>query len=221
MNPETIAPVVEQSVFTTFANFLNDGGVFMYIILGMWIFGMILAVQKALSLLKYDTDSETVLNHVKKCLVEGDLSGAINDCSDKTSLVSKILKNALLRANQSREKIQDVIESTYLENTSLAEKRIHIVSLLANVSTLIGLLGTIQGLIQSFAAVADADPSQKATLLANGIATAMNTTALGLISAITLMFIHNYLSTKAQKIIADNEEYSLKLLDILTSKKAS
>jgi biopolymer transport protein ExbB/TolQ len=215
------AAAADPSLIADFFSFLNNGGVFMYIILAMWLFGLALAIQKALVLVKLDTNPESIFNQIKKFLIQGDVSGAINDCSNKQSLVSKILKNMLLRANQNREKIEDVIESTYLEHVTIAEKRIHIVSLLANVSTLIGLLGTIQGLIQSFAAVADADPSQKASLLASGIATAMNTTALGLISAISLMFIHNYLNSKAQKIISDNEEYSIKLLDILTSKKAS
>lgn len=93
-------------------------------------------------------------------------------------------------------------------------------ALCANLSTLLGLLGTIQGLIQSFAAVAQAEASQKAQLLADGIAVAMNTTALGLISAITIMVVHSVVQTRGEKMIHEIEENSVKLLDLLSTKKA-
>jgi biopolymer transport protein ExbB/TolQ len=100
------------------------------------------------------------------------------------------------------------------------EKRLSYLALCANLSTLLGLLGTIQGLIQSFAAVAQAEASQKAQLLAEGIAVAMNTTALGLVSAISLMVVHSYLMARGEKMIQEIEENSVKLLDLLGTKKA-
>jgi len=99
------------------------------------------------------------------------------------------------------------------------EKRLTYLALAANLSTLLGLLGTIQGLIQSFAAVAQAAASEKAQLLAEGIAVAMNTTALGLISAISLMVIHTILMARGEKMIKEIEENSVKLLDLLSTKK--
>ena len=82
-----------------------------------------------------------------------------------------------------------------------------------------GFLSTIQGLINSFAAVASADPTQKSQLLTQGISTAMNTTYFGLISAISMMIIHTYLTSKSDKIINEIDEYSVKLLDFLGTKK--
>jgi len=93
------------------------------------------------------------------------------------------------------------------------------IQLIATISTLLGLLGTIHGLIQSFAAVASADPSQKAELLALGISKAMNTTYLGLLAAISVMVIYTVLASKAEKITNDIDEFSVKLLDILGTKK--
>ena len=92
-------------------------------------------------------------------------------------------------------------------------------NLVSNISTLIGLLGTIQGLIESFAAVAAADPTQKSELLTMGISKAMNTTYLGLVSAISMMVIHTYLSAKSDKIVNEIDEYSVKLLDFLGTSK--
>jgi biopolymer transport protein ExbB len=74
-------------------------------------------------------------------------------------------------------------------------------------------------LIQSFAAVASADPAQKAELLATGISKAMNTTYLGLLAAITIMVIHTFLAAKSEKIVSEIDEYSVKLLDLLGTKK--
>jgi biopolymer transport protein ExbB len=86
----------------------------------------------------------------------------------------------------------------------------HWVSLTANISTLLGLLGTIFGLIDSFKAVEVADPSKKAEILSSGISVAMNTTALGLVSAIILMVFHAWLVSNSEKIIADIDQYSVK-----------
>ena len=99
------------------------------------------------------------------------------------------------------------------------ESRLNYLQLIANISTLFGLLGTIQGLIESFSAVAAADPAQKAELLALGISKAMNTTALGLMAAITIMIIHAFLNTKAEKITNEIDEFSVKLLDLLGTKE--
>ena len=108
-----------------------------------------------------------------------------------------------------------------LEAMPHLEKRLGYLALIANVSTLVGLLGTIYGLIQSFAAVASADAASKAELLALGISKAMNTTAFGLISAISIMVIHQILTTKSEKIIGDMEHYSVKLVDLLSTRKSS
>ncbi len=106
-----------------------------------------------------------------------------------------------------------------LEVIPQLDKRLSYLTLIANLSTLMGLLGTIQGLIQSFSAVATADPSQKAQLLANGISVAMNTTALGLVSAISIMVVHSILVNKTDKIVSEVEENSVKLIDLLGTKK--
>ena len=130
-----------------------------------------------------------------------------------------LLKNGLKRAGQPKDQVQDALEASILEVVPKIEKRLPIIALMANISTLFGLLGTIQGLIASFAAVAGADAAEKAQLLALGISTAMNTTAMGLISAITLMLLHAYLASKGDKMIKEIEENSVKLIDLLGAKK--
>jgi biopolymer transport protein ExbB len=202
-----------------FAKFMDDGGVFMWIILGMWAFGVAIAFERIRSLRKYDIDGTSLMNDIRKKVLTNYVQTAIQDCASSKSLLANVMRNGLKRANQSKEHIQDALEGSMLEAIPHIEKRLGYLALIANVSTLVGLLGTIYGLIQSFAAVASADAASKAELLALGISKAMNTTAFGLISAITIMVIHQLLTSKAEKIMGELEHFSVKLTDLLSSKK--
>lgn len=209
----------ETSFIQALASFMNDGGIFMWVILAIWILGVAISLERVKALFSYDIDGASLMSHIKKYVITNDVAKAIQDCSKSKALLPQVLKNGLKRANQSKEQIQDAVEATLLEVTPKLEKRLGHLGLIANVSTLMGLLGTIYGLIQSFSAVASADPASKAQLLALGISKAMNTTAFGLISAITIMVIHSILMSKSEKITAEIEEYAVKLVDLLGTKK--
>lgn len=200
--------------------FMQEGGIFMWIILGCWCFGIALAAERLMKYRHYDIDSSSLMGLLKKNVIENKVQDAIQYCSESKALVAFVLKNGLKRANQPKELVQDALEASILEVVPKIEKRLSYLALMANLSTLLGLLGTIQGLIASFAAVAQAEASQKAQLLAEGIAVAMNTTALGLISAISLMVVHSFLTSRGEKMIQEIEENSVKLVDLLNTKKA-
>ena len=157
---------------------------------------------------------------IRKFVVGNEVSQAIQLCAESRALLALVLKNGLKRANQAKEQVQDALEASILEVVPKIEERLAAIALMANISTLFGLLGTIQGLIQSFGAVANAQAAEKAKLLAMGISVAMNTTALGLLSAISLMMIHAYLAARGERMIKEIEENSVKLIDLLGTKKA-
>lgn len=209
----------ELNMVQEFAKFMDDGGIFMWIILGIWAFGVAIAVERLKNLLKFDTDGTSLMNEIKKNVLTNEVQNAIQTCSSSKALLPGVMRNGLKRANQTKEQIQDALEASMLESIPHVEKRLGYLALIANVSTLIGLLGTIYGLIQSFAAVASADAASKAELLALGISKAMNTTAFGLISAISIMVLHSFLTSKAEKIIGEMEHYSVKLVDLLATKR--
>lgn len=208
-----------QSFIEALAQFMNDGGVFMWFIFAVWCFGIAIAIERIKTLISYDTNGNGLMGVVKKHVLLNEVHTAIESCSNTKSLLASVISSGLKRSNQQKEQIQDALESSILESIPKVEKRLNYLALVANVSTLIGLLGTIYGLIESFAAVASADPSEKAKLLAMGISKAMNTTALGLISAISIMVVHTILTSKAEKIISELEQYSTKLLDLLGTRK--
>jgi biopolymer transport protein ExbB len=209
-----------SSLINQLAAFIQGGGVFMYVILAVWGVGVAIALERFKKLSRnYDVDGPSFMNEIQRYVLSNDIQGAIRVCSGSLAALPKVLKSGLKRANQGSEQIQNALDATALEVVPKVEMRLSYLQLVANISTLFGLLGTIQGLIQTFAAVADVDPAQKAELLAAGISKAMNTTALGLFSAITIMVIHAFLSSKAEKIIGEIDEFSVKLLDLLGTKE--
>lgn len=214
-------PVVQENLIQWTARFMNEGGIFMWIIAVVWCIGIAISVERLKAFFKFDIDGASLMGNIKKNVIGNQVQDAIQSCSESPALLSFVMKNGLKRANQSKEQIQDALEASILEAVPKIEKRLSYLALAANLSTLLGLLGTIQGLIQSFAAVAQAEASQKAQLLAEGIAVAMNTTALGLISAISLMVVHAVLMARGEKMIQEIEENSVKLLDLLSTKKGS
>lgn len=222
MENEVVQAATDQSFIQSLALFMDEGGIFMWIIFVVWALGVAVAVERLKSLISYDLDGNKLMGLIKKNVLSNNVKEAIQVCSNSNALLPQVLRSGLKRANQDKEQIRDAIDATIMEMAPKVEKRMNYLSLAANVSTLIGLLGTIQGLIESFAAVAGADPSMKAKLLALGISKAMNTTALGLISAISILVIHSFLTSKGEKILNDLEQYSIKVVDLLgTQKKAS
>jgi biopolymer transport protein ExbB len=210
------------SIINDFAAFIQGGGVFMYVILAVWGIGIAIALERFKKLSRnYDVDGPSFMNEIQRYVLSNDIQGAIRVCSGSIAALPKVLKSGLKRANQGTDQIQNAIDATALEVVPKVELRLNYLQLVANISTLLGLLGTIQGLIVTFGAVADVDPAQKAQLLAAGISKAMNTTALGLLSAISIMVIHAILSSKADKIINEIDEFSVKLLDLLGTKEQS
>ena len=180
--PETVAPVATHAnFFFEVVAFFNDGGIFMYVILAIWILGLVIVAERFKAFYAWDVDGPTLMDMVKRNVLMNEVQKAIQACSNSKSLLAYVLKSGLKRANQNKEQIQDAVESSILEVSPKLEKRMGQLALCSNISTLFGLLGTIQGLIQSFGAVANADPASKAKLLAIGISVAMNTTALGLL----------------------------------------
>jgi biopolymer transport protein ExbB/TolQ len=170
--------------------------------------------------LQYNVDGASFMFEVQKYVLANDLDGAIRVCNGGgKAALPKVLKAGLQRATRDEEQIQNAIDAASLEMIPKLEKRLPYLALIANLSTLLGLLGTINGLIHAFAAIALADPAQRQTILASGISEAMNATAFGLVTAIFTMIAHSVLSNRANKILEDIDEFGVKLLDLLSARK--
>jgi biopolymer transport protein ExbB/TolQ len=137
--------------------------------------------------------------------------------NDSKSAIARIVLAAVetMESSPRRDDIHSAMQEGVLETVPRLSKRTNYLSILANICTLLGLLGTIIGLIAAFSAVAHADPADKATLLSESISVAMNTTAFGLISAIPLLLIHSILQNKTVEIVDSIEMAGLKFLNAI------
>ncbi len=162
-------------------------------------------------------------SQVQPALMNGDFDEARELTSQDDSAVSRLLAMGLARqgAVRRREDIEIAMEEGMMEIIPQLEKRTPYVALASSIATLLGLLGTIMGLIQAFTAVANANPAEKADLLSASISVAMNTTAFGLMAAIPLLLIYAVLQTKTTQLVDSLEMASVKFLNSLTDSPVS
>ncbi len=201
--------------------FYTDGGIFMHPIAICLILGIGLMVERFIFLFfKYNINGSAFMAQIQKLIMANNIDRAIKLCNATSSAaLSRVVKAGLTRANKGEEAIEQAIEESQLEVIPQIQKRTNLLSAIANVATMLGLLGTIFGLIQAFKALEHADPSQKTKKLAQFISIALNTTAFGLISAIPCLVAHAILTSISTKIISEIEEYSVKLKNLLIQRQ--
>ena len=162
-----------------------QGGFFMYAILIISIFGLAIIIERFYKVgLRFRLNTEKFMADIMEFIKKGDIKKAIELCNRSDAILHLIIKPGLLKNGKDPKEIQSAIDEAILEQMPNISKRTDYLSMIANVSTLMGLLGTILGLIQAFQAVGYADAAQKGAMLAKGISMALNTTAFGLIVAI-------------------------------------
>jgi biopolymer transport protein ExbB len=157
---------------------------------------------------------------IQKLIMANNIDRAIKLCNaEPNSALPRVLKAGLTRANRGDIEIQNAVEEAVLEVFPKLAKRTPFLSMLANVATLTGLLGTIQGLIMAFEAVARASAETKQTMLAAGISTAMFTTASGLIVAIPTLVLFSIIQAQTTKIMNEIDLYALKTVNLLGARR--
>jgi biopolymer transport protein ExbB len=199
--------------------FFVAGGAFMYPILLVFAVATAIAVERYITLTQVRRRNETSWRKLQPALVEGQFEMARDLAANDGSTVSQLLGTGLARqgAVRRREDIEIAMEESMMEIIPQLEKRTAYVALGANIATLLGLLGTIIGLIQAFTAVANANPAEKADLLSASISVAMNTTAFGLVVAIPLLVTHSVLTAKTGEIVDSLEMVSVKALNVISA----
>lgn len=174
----------------------------MYVILIVLITGFAIMIERGIYvLIKNKIDTTAFVNRVLDFVQRDNTRSAIEFCSVSNAVLPRITRAGLEEAGKSPAEIQNAFELAAMAEIPKLEKRTQYLSTIANISTLLGLLGTIFGLITSFEAVATADASMKASLLSGGISQAMNTTAFGLIAAIPCMIGYSIIQEKTNELI--------------------
>ncbi|NIR50960.1 MotA/TolQ/ExbB proton channel family protein [candidate division KSB1 bacterium] len=185
----------------------QNGGPFMYVIFATLVIGIAIIVERFIFVtVKNRIDTPKFVNKVVELIQQGSVSSAVELCNMSRAALPVITKAGLIKYGKDPKEVQNAFELAAMSEIPKLEKRTHYLAMIANVATLLGLLGTIIGLIQSFEAVASADSSQKAALLSAGISVAMNTTAFGLVVAIPCMVFHSYIQSKTNALVDEINE---------------
>ncbi len=204
----------------TAAKFFVDGGPWMWPIAAMSVIGLAVMIERFIFLFfKYNINGNAFMAQIQKLVMANNIDRAIKLCNAApAAALPKVIKSGLTRANKGEIEIQNAVEEATLEVVPTIQKRTNSLQAIANLATLLGLLGTVIGLIQAFQAVAQAAPDQKAAMLTSSISIAMNTTAFGLMVAIPCMGAHVILAGITKKIIDEIDQYSVKLENLLISR---
>jgi biopolymer transport protein ExbB/TolQ len=208
--------------FDVVINFFRQGGFFLYPIALVWIIGLVIAAERFVYLNRVGSGNDRLWGDLQPLFESADFPKATQVVASAEGALAQVMRYGLSRIATARRRddIEKAMEESLVEVVPQLERRTHYLSALANIGMLMGLFGTVLGLINAFAAVAQANPAEKASLLSASISVAMNNTALGLLSAITLLLSHLYLETKTTNIVDSLEVASVKFLNALSERNA-
>ncbi len=210
-----------MNFMNSFVNFFKDGGIFLYPLAVIFVVGVAIAVERFVYLTRETIRNRGLWDSLVPALSAGNFKQVVALTQDSKASIATILSYGVARVANARRRddVEKAMDESLLEVIPRIEKRTHFLSSLANVGLLIGLLGTITGLIGAFSAVATANPADKASLLAASISVAMNNTASGLAVAITLLLSHMFLESKTTALIDSLEIASVKFLNSITERQ--
>jgi len=205
--------------FYSIIAFFQKGGTFMYPILIVFSIGLAISIERWIQLVRIRGGNKKMWKQLYPVLRKGEFEKARQMANKDKSTIAQMLGMGLARqgAVRRRDDIEIAMEESMMEIIPQLEKRTPYVALLSNIATLLGLLGTIMGLIEAFTAVANANPAEKADLLSASISVAMNTTAFGLMSAIPLLLFHAKLTSTTGEIVDNLEMASIKALNTISN----
>lgn len=200
--------------------FFQQGGFFMYPIALVAVLGIAIALERWLFLGKLERQNARLWREVGPLLGSGDFDGAERAVEGNETAIGRILGNGLAQAkvDKRRSEIETATEEGLMEVLPALEKRTHYLATFSNMATLLGLLGTVIGLIGAFAALGQADPAEKADLLSAGISEAMNCTAFGLMVAIPTLIVHAWLQSRTTELIDSLEAVCAKFINTVCAR---
>ena len=202
-------------------HFFQGGGLFMLPILTVAAVALAIGLERYVTLTRLGIVNRRAWGEIEPTLTSGDFDKAREVCAEGSTAIARLLRMGLSRqgAVRRREDVEIAMEESMMEIVPQLEKRTHYLATFANLATLLGLLGTVSGLIHAFAAVATVNPAEKANLLSASISEAMNCTAFGLMTAVPIVFVHALLQTKTTELINSLETASVKFLNAITDRQ--
>src|SRR5258705_12044235 len=195
-----------------FLAFFKEGGIVMYFMLAIAVVVLAVAAERFIVISRAGgLNSRKLMEDVLGRVRQGDVAAARNVSRMSSAPAARVAEGILLAAGEDAAALQAAADDAAILALAPLSRRLSQLNVLANVATLLGLLGTISGLITAFSAVGAADPSQRSAFMAAGISTALNATAFGLMIAIPTPVIQGFLVGKVERIAEQVDEMSIRL----------
>jgi len=216
------APGPRGGAVDSILRFFKEGGPFMYVNIFWMACAIAVVVERVVTLMfRYNLNAEPFMEQITKLVLTGNVDRAVKLCgAAPNSPLARVIRAGLTRANRGEMEVAKSMEEAILEYTPPIQSRIPWLWSLANIATLVGLLGTISGLITTFQSLGNVPADQKQAILSNGISEAMNNTAFGLGIAVSCIIAHLFLTAYSKKMVETVELSALKLENLLSRRQA-
>lgn len=197
------------------------GGPMMFVILGLLILTLMVIIKQFMALSASGVDKADFNEHLFGMILRGDIQQAISYCDSKPSPLTNTMKAGLVQVLNKRpdEEVQVAMDAAVLRETPKVEAWVSFLAVFGNLATLLGLIGTLAGMIQSFSAVTEADDAEKAKLLSAGISEALNCTAFGLVVAVLAILGFGFFQFRIGHILNDMTESSMSMMNLVASNR--
>ena len=211
-----------MNIYSTIVKFFQDSGVFIYPSILILALGLSIAIERFIYINRARRTNRSTWDQILPMLQAGKFQQVFSITAKSDTAIGMIVNNGLgrVKSARNREDIDAAMEEGMMEIVPRLEKRTHYLATFANVVTLLGLLGTIIGLIKAFTAVAQVNPAEKAEMLSASISIAMNNTAFGLMVAIPFLLIHAFLQARTAEIVDSLEAAKISFLNLVERVKA-
>jgi biopolymer transport protein ExbB len=212
-----------MSTMDTIVKFIQDSGMFIYVSMAIMALGVSIAIERFIFLARARQANRKTWDSILPLLKSGNFKEVHGATARSDAAIGLIVHNGISRMQTARrrEDIDAAMEEGMMEIIPRLEKRTHYIATFANVVTLVGLLGTIIGLIKAFTAVSQVNPAEKAELLSASISIAMNNTAFALMIAIPFLLIHAFLQARTSEIVDGLEAAKISFLNMVQGRTTS
>ncbi len=207
-------------MLTAISTAFHKGGWGMWPILFVSVLIIAVIVERSVYLFRASVDKDKLLALLKSQVMSGNVQGAIKVCSGNPTPMTRIVQAGLMKFNKSDDEVQAAMDEAALRELPKINARTPYLAMLANFAVMAGLLGTIAGMIKSFGSVASDEGGNKSTLLAEGIAEALNCTAFGIGTSLIGLLGFSLLSGKTTAVVDDINEVSVQVVNLVTSHRA-
>lgn len=198
--------------------FITQGGVVMYVLVGLSVLALTIIFERAWSLRRSLVFPEKVVKNIEESVRNGDIDSALESSRASQTAMGRILWVALHNRGVKRPILKEVLEETGRQEVAYLERFISILGVIAAISPLLGLLGTVIGMIEVFRVIS-IEGVGKADVLAGGISTALNTTAAGLTVAIPALVAYRFFESRVNQFIVEIEQHALMFVDLLKGER--